>query len=70
MMALHSVGRYLSERLPISLPGLLSEEHQLLALLVPLVYRVDTGQQAHHQHEGDQAEHRQDGYGQGRQLSG
>ena len=65
-----SVGCYLSERLPVSLPGLLSKQHQFLALLVPLVYCVDAGQQAHHQHEGDQAQHGQDGYSQGRQLSG
>ena len=65
-----SVGCYLSERLPVSLPGLLSKQHQFLALLVPLVYCVDAGQQAHHQHEGDQAQHGQDGYSQGRQLRG
>lgn len=63
-------GRYLSESLAISLAGLLSNEHQPLALLVPPVHFIDTGQQAHQQHEGDQAHQGEDGYSQGRQLVG
>lgn len=61
-------GCYLSERLAVSLPSLLSYEHQLLVLLVPPVHFVETGQQARQQHEGDQAQQGEDGHSQGRQL--
>lgn len=63
-------GRYLSEGLAVSLAGLLSDQRQLLALLAPLVHPVDAGQQAHEQHEGDHAQHGEDGYSQRRQLIG
>lgn len=63
-------GCYLSESLAVSLAGLLSNEHQLLALLIPLMHFIETGQQAHEQHEGDQAHQGEDGYSQGRQLIG
>lgn len=63
-------GCYLSESLAVSLASLLSEDHQLLALLVPLVVFIEAGQQAHQQHEGDQTHHGEDGHGQRRQPIG
>lgn len=63
-------GCYLSESLAVSLASLLSNEHQLLVLLVPLMYFIETGQQAHQQHEGDQAQQGEDGHSQGGQLIG
>lgn len=59
---------YLSESFAVSLPRLLSDEHQLPVLLVPLVNCVEAGQQAHQQHEGDEAQQAEDGHSQGGQL--
>lgn len=62
--------RYLSEGVSFPFARLLGEDHQLLALLLPLVDVEEAGQQAHQQHEGDEAQHGEDGHGQGRQLVG
>lgn len=62
--------RYLSEGLSVPFARLLGQEHQLLVLLLPLVDVEEAGQQAHQQHEGDEAQHGEDGHGQGRQLVG
>lgn len=63
-------GCYLSESLAITLAILLSEQHQLLALLIPLMDFIKAGQQADQQHEGDKAQQGENGYRQWRQLIG
>lgn len=62
--------RYLPEGVSLHFARLLGEDHQLLALLLPLVDVEEAGQQAHQQHEGDEAQHGEDGHGQRRQLVG
>lgn len=61
-------GCYLSESLAVSLPSLLSNVHQPLVLFVPLMHFIETGQQAHQQHEGNQAQQGEDGHRQRREL--
>lgn len=63
-------GCYLSKSLAVSFASLLSNEHQLLVFLLPLMNFIETGQQAHQQHESDQTQQGEDGYSQGRQLIG
>lgn len=61
---------YLSEGLAVPLASLLSEDRQLLVLLVPPVDFIETGQEAHQQHEGNQAQQGEDGHSEGGQLVG
>lgn len=63
-------GFYLSESVTISLGSLLNKELQLLVLLVPLMDFIEARQQTNQQHGGNQAQHREDDYGQWRQLIG
>lgn len=63
-------GHHLSEGLAFSFVRLLSEQQQLLVLLVPLVDLVETGQQADQQHEGDESQHGEDGHGETGQSVG
>lgn len=62
------VGCYLSESLAVSLSRLLRNDCQLLVLFVAFMHFIETGQQAHQQHEGDQAQHGEDDHSQSGQL--